>query len=179
MRVTIVMLILNVFIWLVVIENIKSIISMKNEPIVIENHNSVKSIVPVVSAAETVVEDKPEEVINEPINIVNVIKTRFNKAPRTASAVSFAESRHIATKSSDSDKMRDGRPFSVGLFQLNLTWHRIGDLNCPAAFTGKDYFAVVKDESLYDSCVEAAKDPILNIDTAHGCLLYTSIAVRT
>ena len=112
MRVTIVMLILNVFIWLVVIENIKSIISMKNEPIVIENHNSVKSIVPVVSAAETVVEDKPEEVINEPINIVNVIKTRFNKAPRTASAVSFAESRHIATKSSDSDKMRDGRPVS-------------------------------------------------------------------
>ncbi|MCI0532638.1 pilin [bacterium] len=87
-----------------------------------------------------------------------------------AAQVCWAESGGVATKESDSDRMADDRPFSIGLFQINLTVHEIGGLDCPSAFNGKNYDAVVINESLYLQCVTAAKNATTNINKA--CELY-------
>jgi len=84
----------------------------------------------------------------------------------TMVAIARAESGLDPEKESDTDRMADGRAFSVGVFQVNLTWHKVGGLNCPDAFEGKDYHAVVVDEDLYQSCVLAAKDPVKNIEAS-------------
>ena len=67
---------------------------------------------------------------------------------------------------SEVDLCRDGAPFSVGLFQINLTVHRIGGLNCPAAFSDKNYDCTVINESLYNECVAVAQDPTTNLNKA-------------
>lgn len=86
----------------------------------------------------------------------------------TAKAIAYAESHHDPKKASNSDVMKDGRPFSVGLFQINLTWHKLAGTDCSKAFSGKNYSAVVIDEELYTKCVELAQDPKVNIETASG-----------
>ena len=69
---------------------------------------------------------------------------------------------------------------SFGLFQINITSHKIGSLNCPAAFsypsnvTVKEYDAnnhqcSVVDPILYNNCVQAAEDPAQNVQAA--CLI--------
>lgn len=83
-----------------------------------------------------------------------------------AKAIAYAESRHIPTKASDLDIMQDGRPFSIGVFQVNLTWHTLNGVKCYEAFDGKSYKAVVVDEDLYATCVRLAEDPAVNIKTA-------------
>ncbi len=50
---------------------------------------------------------------------------------------------------------------SWGLFQFNLTFHRVGGHNCPAAFggttfTGSNKSCNVSNQSLYESCIIAA-----------------------
>lgn len=86
----------------------------------------------------------------------------------TAAAIAYAESHLNPKKPSESDLMADGRPFSVGLFQINMTWHTLAGTDCSKAFKGKDYAAVVIDETLYAKCVELAQDPLISIDTAKG-----------
>jgi len=58
----------------------------------------------------------------------------------------------------------DGRAFSFGPMQINLTWHELegcgpggSTLNCADAFDGRNYSAVVVDEDLYQACAAAAQ----------------------
>ncbi len=100
-------------------------------------------------------------------SIESQIKEAFPEGDRvTAAAIAYAESHHNPVKASESDLMPDGRPFSVGLFQINLTWHELAGTDCSKAFKGKNYKAVVVDEILYAKCVQLAQDPKVNIQTA-------------
>ncbi|MFA6193276.1 MAG: hypothetical protein WC726_00205, partial [Parcubacteria group bacterium] len=72
---------------------------------------------------------------------------------------------------SGTDKTRDGKSFSVGLFQINLTVHDLG-MGCTSAFSGKNYSATIVNQSLYDQCVAKAQDPSFN--TSYACKLYAS-----
>jgi len=72
---------------------------------------------------------------------------------------------------SRTDITKDGKSFSVGLFQLNLTQHDLG-MGCTSAFSGKNYNATVVNQSLYDQCVAKAQDP--NFNTAYACQLYNN-----
>jgi hypothetical protein len=72
---------------------------------------------------------------------------------------------------SGTDKTKDGKSFSVGLFQINLTVHDLG-MGCTSAFSGKNYSATVVNQSLYDQCVAKAQDPSFN--TSYACKLYAS-----
>jgi len=72
---------------------------------------------------------------------------------------------------SGTDKTRDGKSFSVGLFQINLTVHDLG-MGCTSAFSGKNYSATVVNQNLYDQCVAKAQNPSFN--TSYACKLYAS-----
>lgn len=172
LRAGIMLFILDVFIWLVVYSNLGVLTAEASVTIV--NENATVTSQPVEKHAQKeevrVVAEVP--VVEKPKDIKTMIAAAFEKAPRTSLSVSYTESRHQPWKESDLDRMKDGRAFSVGLFQVNLTWHKIGDLDCPSAFRGKDYKAVVVNEQLYKDCVNAAKDPELNIEAAKR--IYTS-----
>ena len=93
----------------------------------------------------------------------------FGTAANEASQVCYGESTGQIGAVSRTDVMRSDpqkRAFSFGLFQINLTQHKVGGHDCPAAFNGKNYSATVKNEDLYRKCVAAAKDARTNIDTA-------------
>ncbi|HVO28554.1 MAG TPA: hypothetical protein VMT81_01045 [Candidatus Paceibacterota bacterium] len=80
------------------------------------------------------------------------------------------------------DKCDDGNYASIGLFQINLSANTISDpttgqtLNCPSAFsnryTGSNPHCTVTNQSLYQQCLAAAKNPTTNITEA--CLLSKS-----
>jgi hypothetical protein len=82
----------------------------------------------------------------------------FGAGIEAASAVCQGESGGVTGSLSRVDKCTDGNPFSVGLFQINLTVHRVGNLNCPAAFSGKNFSCRVIDQALYERCVSAAQN---------------------
>ena len=116
-----------------------------------------------VDGNPTAVKDDSEHTIEDKIFEAFPSEDRI-----TAAAIAYAESHLNPMKPSESDLMADGRPFSVGLFQINLTWHTLAGTDCSKAFKGKDYAAVVIDETLYAKCVELAQDPKISIDTAKG-----------
>ncbi|MFA5926095.1 MAG: hypothetical protein WC831_04125 [Parcubacteria group bacterium] len=109
---------------------------------------------------------KCEPVASGPCSESNLKNTCFGSGSYQASSICNAESGGGAGQTSKSDITADGHSFSVGLFQINLTVHDIGGLNCPSAFSGKNYKAVVVDEGLYQQCVQAAQDPTNNIKKA-------------
>jgi hypothetical protein len=79
------------------------------------------------------------------------------------------ESGGNAGNESGSDRCRNDpakRAFSIGLYQINLTVHKLPGLDCPSAFEGKNYDCKIKNESLYAQCVDAAKNPTTNINKA-------------
>ncbi len=91
----------------------------------------------------------------------------FGNASSQAAEICTAESGGVTDKASATDKMSyDGRVFSWGLFQINLTVHSMAGLNCPSAFSGTDYGARVINESLYAQCVAAAEIASNNIAEA-------------
>ncbi len=61
-----------------------------------------------------------------------------------------------------------------GLYQINITAHQVGGLNCPAAFGNRAWTCstscTVTNTSLYNQCVTAAKNAANNINVA--CTLY-------
>lgn len=72
------------------------------------------------------------------------------------------------------DTMNDGRAFSFGPMQVNLTVHDLnipectsisdrGQLNCTNAFAGSNFDARVVDESLYAECARVAQDTNCNL----------------
>ncbi|MES2225179.1 MAG: pilin [Patescibacteria group bacterium] len=93
-----------------------------------------------------------------------------------ASQVCFGESAGIINPKTTTDYMYNDpqkRPFSVGLFAINLTQNDLPGLPCSSkAFNGKNYTATVKDETLYAKCVAAAKTESINIQKAVS--LYNS-----
>jgi hypothetical protein len=87
-----------------------------------------------------------------------------------AQCIIRAESTCGAANISSTDVMRDGRAFSFGPMQINLTVHEL--LNCPgepavldckAAFSGNSYSAVVINEPLYQQCARAAQNVDCNL----------------
>ncbi len=73
------------------------------------------------------------------------------------------------------DVMRDGRAFSFGPMQINLTVHVLkgcgGEtLNCKAAFSGRNYNARVINEDLYRRCAVAAQNVQCNL--VNGFRIY-------
>ncbi len=100
--------------------------------------------------------------------IESMIRATFPEDQRTALAIAKAESGLDPEHPSTTDKMKDGRPFSMGLFQINLSVQKIDSLDCPKAFKGTDYGSIVVDEALYAACVAYAKDPVRNTAAARG-----------
>jgi len=96
----------------------------------------------------------------------------FASQATQASSICNKESGGNPGQASNTDKCKDGNSFSYGLFQINLTVHNIGGLNCPAAFSGKNYSCTVVNQSLYNQCVAAASDPAKNLQAA--CGIYNS-----
>jgi hypothetical protein len=93
----------------------------------------------------------------------------------TWSAICQAESNGNVSIASTTDKCA-GDSVSFGLFQINITVHKLQDsstgetLNCPAAFNGKFTGAgsqcSVKDRALYNKCKAAAARAKTNIQKA-------------
>jgi len=104
-----------------------------------------------------------EPVLSEACSVSNLSNTCLAGNAEVFSNICNVESTGSALKLSNTDKCKDGRPFSVGLFQINLTVHSIGSLNCPNAFNGRNFDCTVRDESLYNQCVTAAQNPNTNI----------------
>jgi len=108
-----------------------------------------------------------------PAGVTNLSQTCFGQNAQAASAIAVAESGNDATKGSRVDICTgDGSVASWGLFQINITNHKIGGLDCPSVFThqytGSNKDCAVKPgmQSLYQQCVAAAQDPALNIQAA-------------
>lgn len=134
-----------------------------------------------------------------PCSVSRLQQTCFASRATDASKVCMVESSGgQAAVCSGSDKLNGGSgpTYSCGLWQINLTVHKVAGLNCPAAFTnvagtassctcggsnlvgpskiGACYCKLKPDaasQRLYTQCVLAARDPVKN--TAVACNLYT------
>ena len=104
----------------------------------------------------------------------------FGTAAQTASRVCFGESGGNASLPSTVDKLGDGTPYSFGLFQINISAHRLNGLDCPSAFSkqsctvsscGPGTGVVVRNPALYNQCRAAALNPRINIAKAHEIYL--------
>ena len=100
----------------------------------------------------------------------NLSGSCFGAAGAQASAIANAESGGNPFSKSGVDKCKGGQPFSIGLFQINLTQHKLGNLDCPSAFSGKNSNCTVANPKLYQDCVKAASDTNININKA--CEIY-------
>lgn len=109
----------------------------------------------------------------------------FGQAASQAAQICTAESTGDPTNESRSDRLADGRAYSIGLFQINLTNsfnHRVNGRNCSDAFTGTCQGRAVvqsgsaagrcshrvRDIPFYNQCVAAAKNPQINIAAARA-----------
>ncbi len=108
----------------------------------------------------------------------------FGTAANAASQVCFGESGGDPKRMSGVDILADGTPYSVGLFQINITAHDVAGLRCRDAFNngGKPCTVsscgpeskprvVVIDKELYKKCVAAAQNAATNIAVAHDIYL--------
>jgi len=105
-------------------------------------------------------------------SVDNLKNTCFGENASAASSICNVESRGIPTSKSGSDKCKTGEPFSMGLFQIKLSVHKIDGLDCPSAFTSTTTNCTIKNKTLYDQCVAAATDPQKNI--TYACKLSTN-----
>ena len=134
-----------------------------------------------------------------PCSVTRLQSTCFASRASDASKVCMVESSGgQAAVCSGSDKLNGGSgpSYSCGLWQINLTVHKVGGLNCPAAFTNAAGTASscacggsnlvgssnigactcklkpdAASQRLYSQCVQAARDPVKN--TAVACSLYS------
>ena len=129
-----------------------------------------------------------------PCSVTNMQQQCFAARATDASRICMLESAGgQAAIKSGSDKLDGGTgpSYSIGLWQINLTVHKVDGLNCPAAFTkpcGQGYGTLVgpskpgacnsslktdkASQDLYAKCVLAAQDPAKN--TTVACSLYKS-----
>lgn len=113
-----------------------------------------------------------------PCSVANLQKAGFSAgAAANAHQICSTESGFNPTAKSSLDKTEDGRGYSVGLFQVNLSVHTLTcegrTLDCKSAFedTGKRTSKNVKikrviDEELFNACSVAAAKPECNIAKA-------------
>jgi hypothetical protein len=117
----------------------------------------------------------------------SALSSTWGDAASTMSCIIQGESGCVANKASGVDITSDGNPFSLGLYQINLTQGGpagnlnfpecsaavgvSGNLNCTSAFSEKNTSATVVNQSLYNSCVQAASNPACN--TAAAQYLYS------
>jgi Type IV secretion system pilin len=102
----------------------------------------------------------------------------------SAQCVIRAESSCGARMVSVTDVMRiDGRAFSFGPMQINLTVHELRGcsgypavLDCKSAFSGRNYSARVINEALYQQCAAAAQNIDCNI--RNGYRIYQEAGNR-
>lgn len=116
-----------------------------------------------------------------PAAVANLRNTCFGSVAEQASSVANGESNGNPLLPSGVDICNgDGSVASWGLFQINLTVHKVGGLNCPAAFssayTGSNHSCRVVNRDLYNQCVAAAKTPATNIEAA--CQIYRAAGNR-
>ena len=123
---------------------------------------------PKVSTQSSVGKGKP----SPDQGIMDKIRQTFPEDSETAIKLFKLESGLNPSCPSQTDIMADGRPFSWGLVQINLTAHTIGSVECYKAFRGKNSEAVVIDEDLYSKCVEMAKNADISLALARK--LYDS-----
>ena len=102
----------------------------------------------------------------------------FGANKENASRICMGESSGNPNSESTVDRTRDGKAFSCGLFQINLTVHDLNipecrlaagreDLDCKRAFSGGiNRNATVTNLDLYNACVTAAKNPQCNMAKA-------------
>ncbi len=137
---------------------------------------------------------------SNPCSVTNMQNSCMSSRPSDAAIVCNMESRGNPRIESGSDKLNGGRgpSYSIGLWQINLTVHKVKKgntvLNCPAAFTNPCSRAYYTDpenhpgwcnssikagncgsvtcQELYTQCVEAAKDPV--VSTAAACAMDTN-----
>lgn len=102
----------------------------------------------------------------------------FDSSPEVlnkASYICYKESAGNETIPSGVDVCADGNPVSIGLFQINMTVHKINGLDCPSAFsskyTGSNRNCKVINQDLYNQCKTAAGQASINIKTA--CAVYS------
>ena len=91
-------------------------------------------------------------------DIESLIRAAFPEHPDIMIAIAKAESGMNPKAESVTDRMADGRAFSHGLFQINLTVSEIDGVRCDKAFQGRNYEAKVIDEKLFEECVRLAQD---------------------
>lgn len=109
---------------------------------------------------------------SNPCSTSNLASTCFGgKNVDAWSAICQAESSGSITAASGTDICADGNPVSFGLFQINISAHKIGGLDCPAAFSGGAFSAKnkscrVTNVALYNQCKAAATSRQQNIDKA-------------
>ncbi len=109
--------------------------------------------------------------------------TAFGSRANLMSCICGAESAGIVNRESGVDVMPDGRAFSYGLYQINLTANEVrcpgqSPLPCPSAFSGRNYSARVINEPLFQACVAAAKRQDCNTATAVFLLNETPNGAR-
>jgi hypothetical protein len=102
---------------------------------------------------------------------VDNLKSYFGSNAEKASAICNRESGGVETKASTVDICKPSGPaVSWGLFQFNLTANNMGGYSCPNSvgpmYTGSNHNCSVKDQSLFDKCVAAAKTADTNIKAA-------------
>jgi len=146
---------IDILVWTLVVTG------LPGETIVIENvfasepgekSDAIMSDGSLMADGEQVAEGKSEETVEAKIRRV------FSENPDEAVAIARAESGLNPKAESTTDRMADGRAFSHGLFQINLTVSTVGGVKCHEAFHGRDYKAKVIDEALFDKCVRLAQD---------------------
>lgn len=103
-----------------------------------------------------------------PVDVLSMIAQTFPEDTATMVAIAKAESSLNPHAVSITDKMADGRAFSYGLYQVNLTVSVVGGVDCSKAFSGRDYQAKVIDEALFAKCIKLATDPATNLATARA-----------
>ncbi len=109
---------------------------------------------------------KCEPVASGPCAEANLQSTCLGSSARQASSICNKESGGGSGALSGTDRCQTGESFSVGLFQINLTVHNVGGLNCPSAFSAQNKSCAVTNQALYNRCVQAAQDPATNISAA-------------
>ncbi len=94
----------------------------------------------------------------------------FGTAANQASIICSAESANGTLL--QGDQTTSGSYVSFGLFQINISANSVNGLNCPSAFssmyTGSNKNIQITNQTLYNSCQQAALTPATNIQAAYN-----------
>ncbi|MFH1838173.1 MAG: pilin [Candidatus Kuenenbacteria bacterium] len=124
-----------------------------------------------------------EPLTSGPCSVKELSKTCFNnfgvEIVRQAAGICKIESGGRSIPSTtDKCESENKRVVSFGLFQINISAHKINGLNCPSAFNHpfeakrKDCYVLAGKTELYNQCRDATLNNTININKA--CEIYAS-----